>query len=52
MPESKLGMQLEMYKKYVDEWMATSIDEKRAYIDNLFVEKGNIIDFIEELYTA
>lgn len=52
MPEGQLGMQLELYKKYVDEWMATTIDEKRAYIDNLFVEKGNIIDFIEELYTA
>ena len=52
MPESKLGMQLEIYKKYVAEQTSSSIDEKRMYIDNLFMEKGNIVDFIEELYTA
>ena len=28
------------------------IEEKKNYIDNLYVETGNIVDFIEELYTA
>ena len=28
------------------------LEEKRIYIDNTFYETGNIIDFIERLYTA
>lgn len=52
MPESILGTQLELYKKYADETVASNLEEKKNYIDNIFAETGNIVDFIEELYTA
>lgn len=52
MPEYKLGNQLELAQKHVNEEMITLIEEKKNYIDNLYVETGNIVDFIEELYTA
>lgn len=52
MPDNKLGMQLEFCKKNVDEYLETSLDEKKAYIDNTYMETGNIADFIEALYTA
>ena len=52
MPESKLGVQLDLYQKNVSLLIEAYENEKRNYIDNLFVETGNIIDFIEQLYTA
>ena len=42
----------ELAQKHVNEEMITLIEEKKNYIDNLYVETGNIVDFIEELYTA
>lgn len=52
MPDYKLGNQLEISKKRVIEGRETSLVEKKIYIDNTFVETGNIVDFIERLYTA
>ena len=52
MPEAKLGTQLDFYQKNAAMLMEAYENEKRAYIDNLYVETGNIIDFIEKLYTA
>ena len=52
MPESKLGTQLDFYQKNVSELMEAYENEKKIYIDNTFAETGNIVDFIEALYTA
>ena len=52
MPEYKLGNQLEVAQKYINEETITLIEEKKNYIDNLYIETGNIVDFIEKLYTA
>lgn len=52
MPQSQLGSQLEIQQKRVASMEATSMDKKRDYIDNLFAETDNIVDFIEQLYTA
>ena len=52
MPEYKLGNQLELAQKRVNEGIVTVLEERKNYIDNLYVETGNIVDFIERLYTA
>ena len=52
MLESTLTFQLELSQKHVNEGTEGYFDEKRNYIDNVFAETGNIIDFIEKLYTA
>ena len=52
MPSTQLGSQLEIHQKQVALMEATSIEKKRDYIDNLYNETENIIDFIETLYTA
>lgn len=52
MPEHRLSMQLDLYKNRINEEETTTLEEKRTYIDNLFMETGNIIDYIEALYTA
>ena len=52
MPEIDLGRILDNYQKQTDEYITSAIEEKRIYIDNTFYETGNIIDFIERLYTA
>ena len=52
MAEGKLGTQLDLYQKNMAELMESYENEKKIYIDNLYVETGNTIDFIEALYTA
>ena len=52
MPEARLGTQLDFYQKNVSELIESYENEKKTYIDNLYTETGNIIDFIEKLYTA
>ena len=52
MPEYKLGTQLELAQKFVNEEEISYIEERKNYIDNTFNETGNIVDFIERLYTA
>ena len=52
MPEGKLGVQLDFYQKNVSELLESYENEKKLYIDNLYTETGNTIDFIEALYTA
>ena len=51
-PDVDLGRILDNYQKQADEYISSAIEEKRIYIDNVFYETGNIIDFIERLYTA
>lgn len=52
MSEGILSTQLNLYQKNIDSLLESYENEKRNYIDNLYVETGNIIDFIEKLYTA
>ena len=52
MPEATLSMQLSFAKSYVDLEMEQVFDKKKDYINNVFDETGNILDFIEKLYTA
>lgn len=52
MSEGILSTQLNLYQKNIDFLLESYENEKRTYIDNLYVETGNIIDFIEKLYTA
>ena len=52
MPNNKLGLQLELSQKNVNEYMESNADDKRTYIDNTYSETGNLADFIEALYTA
>ena len=52
MPEGKLGTQLDFYQKNIAELFEAYENEKKTYIDNLYIETGNTIDFIEALYTA
>ena len=52
MSEGKLGTQLEFYQKNVSDLLESYESEKKIYIDNLYTETGNIVDFIEALYTA
>lgn len=52
MASGKLGTQLDFYQKNVAELIESYENEKKIYIDNLFIETGNTIDFIEALYTA
>ena len=52
MPNNKLGLQLELSQKNVNEYMESNADDKRTYIDNTYAETGNLADFIEALYTA
>ena len=51
-PDIDLGRILDNYQKQTDEYVTSAIEEKRIYIDNVFYETGNIINFIERLYTA
>ena len=51
-PDVDLGRILDNYQKQTDEYVTSAIGEKRTYIDNTFYETGNIVDFIERLYTA
>ena len=51
-PEAQLGVLLNNYQKNLDLSISSSIEEKKNYIDNIFAETGNIVDFIERLYTA
>lgn len=51
-PEAQLSMTLDNYQKQLNLNLSTSLEEKRNYIDNVFAETGNIVDFIERLYTA
>ena len=52
MSEIDLGRMLDDYQKQLSSEMYSSIEKKRDYINNAFYETGNIIDFIERLYTA
>ena len=52
MDERTLSVQLSVMKDRVKDLVEEDIEEKRVYIDNTFYEEGNIIDFIEKLYTA
>ena len=52
MPEHQMNFQLEIAQNQVNAMQASSFDKKRNYIDNLYIETGNITDFIERLYTA
>jgi hypothetical protein len=52
MSEGKLGTQLELYQSNLNDLVESYENEKKIYIDNLFIETGNTIDFIEALYTA
>ena len=52
MSEGKLGTQLEFYQKNVNDLIESYENEKKIYIDNLYTETGNTVDFIEALYTA
>lgn len=52
MPEYQLNWQIERFKKEIAEEDIEYADEKRNYIDNTFIEAGNVTDFIERLYTA
>lgn len=51
-PEAQLSITLDNYQKQLNLNISTSLEEKRNYIDNVFAETGNIVDFIERLYTA
>lgn len=51
-PEIDLGRLLDNYQKQTEEYHLSAIEEKRIYIDNIFYETGNVVDFIERLYTA
>lgn len=51
-PEAQLSVTLDNYQKQFNLNLTTSLEEKRNYIDNVFAETGNIVDFIERLYTA
>ena len=52
MPESKLGLQLEVVQKEIDSFIEDVTEQKRDYINNIFNKHENITDFIEELYTS
>ena len=51
MPETTLSMQLNLYQNQVNEIMEGSFGRKRDYIDSVFAETGNVVDFIEKLFT-
>jgi len=52
MPQSLLGMQLELSQKRINEFTTTALEERKNYIDNLYIESGDLVTFIERLYTA
>ena len=52
MPQGTLGVQLELYQKNIADLLESYENERKAYIDNLYMETGNMTDFIEALYTA
>lgn len=51
-PDVDLGRILDYYQKQTDEYVTSAIEEKKTYINNVFYETGNIVDFVEKLYTA
>ena len=52
MPDGKLGLQLEVVQKEIDDFMEDVTEQKKDYINNIFSKHENITDFIEELYTS
>lgn len=52
MPDTTLGLQLEIHQKKINELYDDWFQEKRGYVDNVFCEFDNISDAIEKLYTS
>ena len=52
MPSIDLGRILDNYQKQTNEYITSAIERKKDYINNIFFETEDIVDFVEKLYTA
>lgn len=52
MPESEILRQYKLIQEQDIDIIEDKYERKKEYIDNVFDEAGNIVDYIEELYCA